>query len=112
MMAAFGFLCFLFASCLFRLIDCNGGGTCKPLLFGTNRRNRKNELFMTAAAEKKNLLVQLQSSSTPSDGLIKAMTKNNVRRLSVSDGMEISGFTHDEVHRNLMLLSSITKGTI
>ena len=37
------------------------------------------------------------------------MTKNNVRRLSVSDGMEISGFTHDEVHRNLMLLSILPR---
>ena len=54
----------------------------------------------------------MESLKSPSDGLVKAMVKTDTLTLSVSDGMRISGLPQDEVQRDLMLLSGITKGTI
>ena len=51
MMVAFGFLCFLFASCLFRMIHCyGGGGTWKPL-HGNKQEEQEERVIYDSSRE-------------------------------------------------------------
>jgi hypothetical protein len=56
--------------------------------------------------------VTIEKFKSPSERMVNAMVRSETNRLTVSDGMKISGLSYDDVHKDLMLLSTITGGTI